>query len=181
MLELLPPILILVKQVTKSTLYNKKAFTLIEVMIATAILAMGILTLQSSWSGSIRSVTKSKEVQTAALLLKNKMTELDVKYRENMGQLPEEDSGPFEGYPNYSWSMKSVAFVPPDFTALLLEQGGQADALLDIMKRMQGIFKKNVKEMQVTVVFKKDEITRTYTVTTLMVDFDTPIDFTGGL
>lgn len=166
----------------KGSLHQKNSgFSLLEVMIATAILAMGIMTLQSSWSGSIRAVNKSRGIQTAAMLLKNKITEIEVKYRHDVANLPDEEEGNFENYEGYRWTMKSAAFVPPDFAAILQQDGGQDVALLDIMKKMTSIFEKSLKEMKVTVFYKIGDKEIEYSATTMFVDWDQPIDLMGGL
>lgn len=150
-------------------------------MIATAILAMGIMTLQSSWSGSVRAVQKSRGIQTAALLLKNKITEFDVKYRNNYTEIPDEEGGTFKGYPNYRWTVKSVKFTPPNFASMLQQQGGQDEVLLDVMKRFTNVMEKHAKEMKVSVFYKIQEKELEYSATTLFIDYETPLDLTGGL
>lgn len=161
--------------------FGNEAFSLLEVMMATAILAMGIMTLQSSWSGSIRAVQKSKGIQTASLLLKNKLTEFDVKYRDNISELPEEESGDFKAYKDYRWEMKSIKFTPPNFASLLQQQGGQDEILLDVMKRFTNVMEKHVKEMRVVVYYKIQDKELEYSATTLLVDYKTPLDLSGGL
>lgn len=158
-----------------------RAFSLLEVMIATAILAFSIMTLQSSWSGSIRSVQKSSSLQTAAQLLEGKMVEFEQRYRNNMAELPETESGEFEKYPGYRWEMRSVAFVAPDFSSLLLEEGGQDSAMLDMLRRMTAIFEENIKEVEVSVFFKNGEKELKFHVTSLFIDYEKPINLMGNL
>ena len=161
--------------------FNQSAFNLIEVIIATAILATSIVTLQASWSGSIRAVQKSKSLQVAARLLENKMTEFEVKYRSNMDELPEEDSGNFEAYPDYRWEMRSVDFVAPDFAAILQQSGGQEQMVLDMLRRMTSIFEEHIKEVEITVYVKLAGKEMKFNVTSLFVNYDKPINMMGNL
>lgn len=160
---------------------DQSAFSLLEVMIASAILATAIMTLQSSWSGSIRAVQKSRSLQIAARLLENKMTEYEVKYRSNMDELPEEDSGNFDAYPDYRWEMRSVDFVAPDFAAILQQSGGQEQMVLDMLRRMTSIFEEHIKEVEITVFVKISGKEMTFNVTSLFVNYDKPINMMDNL
>ena len=81
-------------------LHRASGFTLLEVMIALAILALVGVAFLRAQASSVRLVDESGQISIATLLAKEKMAEL-----EGMG-FPElgKNSGPGgESFPQYSW------------------------------------------------------------------------------
>lgn len=77
-------------------------FTLLEVMIAMSILAIGLVAVFQMQSQSISMSSESRFLTTAALLAQNKMVEVEaVKQLEN--RIQEGDFAP--DYPEYGWSL----------------------------------------------------------------------------
>jgi general secretion pathway protein I len=77
-------------------------FTLLEVMIAIAVLAISLTVIYGSQSQSVSLATESKFNTTAALLLKQKVAELEsgvVDLREDEGDFGDE-------YPNFRWKIE---------------------------------------------------------------------------
>ncbi len=70
---------------------KSKGFTLLEVMIAVAILALVIVSLLGLKNRSMEDVMKAERITTATLLAKRMMTETLIK----KPQLPAEDEGDF--------------------------------------------------------------------------------------
>lgn len=80
-----------------------KGFTLIEVMIAMAILAIALVTIFQSQSQSISMTGNSRFLTTASLLAQGKMAEVEMIDMKNVRT----DSGDFgDGFPGYSWRME---------------------------------------------------------------------------
>jgi prepilin-type N-terminal cleavage/methylation domain-containing protein len=88
----------------------RRAFTLLEVMVSIAILAIS-LTVLLTFSGNILVKSGRSEAMTvASMLAKQKMVELELELEKEMkkGVFPEEKSedGKFElPYEDYSWEM----------------------------------------------------------------------------
>ncbi|MBI3098387.1 MAG: prepilin-type N-terminal cleavage/methylation domain-containing protein [Planctomycetes bacterium] len=79
----------------------RRAFTLIELMVALAILAVALVTLILSRNTSIAEASIAKNARLSYTLLSAKMGEiLSVK---DLEQESPYDSGSFEGLPGYSW------------------------------------------------------------------------------
>ena len=75
-------------------------FSLLEVIVALAIMAMGFVTVLQLFSGSIRSVSMSEQYLKATTLAQSKMGELEMNnYRAS------EFEGTFANEENYRWQL----------------------------------------------------------------------------
>jgi general secretion pathway protein I len=80
---------------------SRQGFTLLEVMIAMAILATVLVTVFHSQSQSIAMANESRAKTTLALLAQSRMAELEGQQDLSIGQT----SGTFgDDFPNYSWT-----------------------------------------------------------------------------
>lgn len=81
---------------------KKAGFTLLEVMIAMSILAIGLAAVFQMQSQSVSLASESRFLTTASLLAQNKMVEVEAMTKlENRTQ-----SGDFApDYPEYGWSV----------------------------------------------------------------------------
>ena len=96
--------------------HSDKGFTLLEVMIAIAILAIALTVLLGNQGKSIRLAEESKFALTASLLMSDKLSELEISEEELSNG--EGDFG--EEYPGYFWV---VEVDTPDFTDYPTLQG----------------------------------------------------------
>jgi general secretion pathway protein I len=79
---------------------NIRGFTLLEVMIAMAILAITLVVVFQSQSQSISMAGRARFETTASLLAQSKMAEIEATDPENVVS----DSGDFDDeFPDYSW------------------------------------------------------------------------------
>lgn len=77
-----------------------KGFTLLEVMIAVALIAIALTTLLVSQSQSVSFANSAKFETMAALLAQSKMSELTLLDADSLSS----DSGDFgDDYPGYAW------------------------------------------------------------------------------
>lgn len=84
----------------KKNMRKTGGFTLLEVMIAMAILAIALVVVFQSQSQSISMASESRFVTTASLLAQSKMSEMEAVDPGELGS----GSGDFgDGYPGYSW------------------------------------------------------------------------------
>ena len=81
---------------------SRKGFTLLEVMIAMAILATVLVTVFHSQSQSIAMANESRSMTTLALLAQSRMAEVEGQQELSTGQT----TGTFgEDFPDYSWTV----------------------------------------------------------------------------
>jgi general secretion pathway protein I len=88
-------------------------FTLLEVMIAIAILAVTLTVLYGSQTQSLSLATEAKFNTTAALLSTLKLAELESGLLELS-----DDEGEVEGYPDFHWQVEVEEAELEDFEAL---------------------------------------------------------------
>lgn len=82
-------------------LRSEKGFTLLEVMIAVALIAIALTTLLVSQSQSVSFANSAKFETMAALLAQSKMSELTLLDADALSS----DSGDFgDDYPGYAWA-----------------------------------------------------------------------------
>jgi general secretion pathway protein I len=162
---------------------RRKAFTLIEVVLAMMVMASGLFILTNSWSGTYNRLRKTQiQVQMAALL-ERKVTEIEREYKnKSLESIPEEKEDDFGSeVAGYSWQMKSHKLEIPDLTASLGSQSGGANPdLVRIMKAFTDHLSKSIKEVKITVIFKEGRKPLTADVTIYMVDYDRPLPIPGA-
>lgn len=97
-----------------------RGFTLLEVMVALAILAVGLMGVSDLVGGAMRNHARAKQLDVATLLARGKMADLEDHYdEEGFRDFDETDEGKFEeeGHPEISWK---VLVKKPD-----VELGGE--------------------------------------------------------
>lgn len=162
------------------SLYSKiqrdsRGFTLVEVMIAMAIMSSSIVLMSQTWSSNWVRLRKIGVNNRAAFLLNSKVAELENLYTPKFSSIPEEESGEFEEYPDYTWSMTSQKFTMPDLRPLLSSQGELPEQLGDLIDNLTDYFNDTIVEMKVTITYTKNKSSKTFSATTFLVDFQKPI------
>ncbi len=91
---------------------KSKGFTLMEVMIAMAVLAIALVAVYQLQSQSISMATDSRFMTTAALLAQSKMVEIET----DSSLSNTSDSGDFgTDYPQYTWHLEITDTQMPQF------------------------------------------------------------------
>jgi len=113
-------------------------FTLLEVMIAVAILAMVLVSLLGLKNRSMQDVMKAERITTATLLAKRMMTETLIKkpllLSEDEGVFPEDVYGVV--YKDYRW--KKTIFATPipqvmEVRVAVLWKEGERDEMVELV------------------------------------------------
>lgn len=87
----------------KRNLQDRKGFTLLEVMIAMAILAISLVAVFRSQSQSVSMAGESRFLTTASLLAQGKMAEVEGMKSQDLSN----NNGAFgEDYPDYLWRIE---------------------------------------------------------------------------
>ena len=134
-------------------------FTLLEVMIAIAILAFSLMAIFNLQSTSLMGSARAQRVSIATLLARQKMAQvlLDIEAGIPKGEFPEEkeDGGSFEEerYPDYFWKLtiRKVDIPPPP-----LPEGG-AEALSQVFTIVSDELSKSTREVHLSISYKESE------------------------
>ncbi|WNG35260.1 prepilin-type N-terminal cleavage/methylation domain-containing protein [Archangium violaceum] len=89
-----------------------RGFTLLETVVALAILALALMAIFDINSGAVSNHAYAKKLTVATLLARSKMTDLEQKlYDEGFSNDDDEESGDFsqEGWDNFKWRAKIIA------------------------------------------------------------------------
>ncbi|MDY7225445.1 prepilin-type N-terminal cleavage/methylation domain-containing protein [Hyalangium rubrum] len=92
--------------------YTQRGFTLLETVIALAILALALMAIFDLNSGAVSNHVYSKHLTVASLLARSKMTDLEQQlYDDGFPADDDEEAGDFseEGWPNFKWRAKIIA------------------------------------------------------------------------
>jgi general secretion pathway protein I len=164
-------------------LRTKKAFTLIEVVLAMMIMASGMFILTNSWAGTYTRLRKTNiQVQLAALL-ERKIVELEREFKtQSLDAMKEEAAGDFGAeLEGYTWEMKSQKVEFPDLSGIIGGVGENQNLdLVSIMKLFSEHLSKSVKEVKVTVTYKDKKKPIVVDVVFYVVDYDRPLPMPGG-
>ena len=87
---------------------NEKGFSLLEVVVALAILAGGFLVVLNLFSGSVRSVDFSGQYLKGVTLANSKINELEM-----LNYAPSEYSGSFKNEESYRWEVDISPYDSP--------------------------------------------------------------------
>jgi general secretion pathway protein I len=91
---------------------RNRGFTLLETVVALAILALALMAIFDMNSGAIANHVYTKHLTVASFLARSKMTDLEQKlYDEGFSADDDEESGDFsdEGWPSFKWRAKIIA------------------------------------------------------------------------
>jgi prepilin-type N-terminal cleavage/methylation domain-containing protein len=167
---------------------NNRGFTLLEIVVAIALLAIILVTVYGSQASSLFSSSKLRNVQIATNLARKFMLESELELQKlnfdtiDMG----EATGNFpEPYPEFSWKRKVEAV---DFAALsevlLAQIANDPKAAISaqdntVLKYFQDYLNKSVRRMLITVEWPDGDKKASLGFTTLLVRYDA--DFATGL
>ena len=162
---------------------KKQGFTLLEVLVAMAIMVGAVLVLSSSWSGSFTRVRKAQLYNNVAELLERKATEIEILNKDKSLleiTAQEGDFGP--DFPQYRWTFAVQEFVMPDMTTLLTSGKSASQDVISIMTQLTQALSQSVLEGTVTVYVNAGEKEVQFSVTTYFIDFnkDIPMPGLGG-
>jgi general secretion pathway protein I len=115
-------------------------FTLLEVMVAMAIIAIALTAVLGSQSQSVSLASEAKFYTTAALLAQSKMAEIRLKKPDDLTS----DSGDFgEDFPGYLWQV-TLSSVNLDNMEDITDHFAQVD--LEISWGEDGLYKYRLRE-----------------------------------
>ncbi|HZO87604.1 MAG TPA: prepilin-type N-terminal cleavage/methylation domain-containing protein [Chthonomonadaceae bacterium] len=97
---------------------SKRGFTLIEMIVATLLLAIGVVGALTAISTATRASGMAEQIQTAALLARRRLTEVELQPEALVGG---EQQGNFGAeYPGYLWRQSVETTGYPDLFKVTL-------------------------------------------------------------
>jgi prepilin-type N-terminal cleavage/methylation domain-containing protein len=163
-------------------------FTLLEVMIALAIMVVAFSSILAIQSSSMTSALKARQIQEVSILARNAMVQTEVEVSgKKFNELPEELSGNFDApFEDYAWTRKIKEVKLPNLAGLSkAAQGDQGDsggnpdedaknsALMEQMtKVITNFLSKAVREVTIEVSWKRGTATQKYDVAMYWVDLN---------
>ncbi|MBX7147840.1 type II secretion system GspH family protein [bacterium] len=141
----------------KRLLKKQRGFSLLEIMVAVAILATSFVVLLSSQGGSFNKSERAQDLSEATLLARMKMAEIQIELEKDLAKnkFPETDkkeSGIFEDpFENYRWdySIKKVEIPVAEPTG----EESQNAMIANELKTMMEEIGKRVREVRLHIVW----------------------------
>ncbi len=160
---------------------QKKAFTLLETVVALLLLSISFLVLNAVQSGGLLAFKKSANMIEIAQLLQKKTVEYELLYKnKSFEELKELETGDFGAdYPEYTWKVEVQEFPEIDIKSIVESTPGADKSEMNLLmySKIGEILKNNIIEMKVSVLWKySDKKTVENSVTVLLVDYKKPIN-----
>ena len=155
----------------------KRAFSLLEVMVAIAILAVGMTVLLQVQSRSVQLAIQGREMTVATMLARSKLLDCQADLTKkgfSIGDYDEEGNFGDDGYPTFYWECHAykpdipaadVTDVQQAFSATGTEEAGQAaeqqggdlgmQFLAPVMSQLSGVLGDSIRELVVIVRWGK--------------------------
>ncbi len=118
----------------------RRGFTLLEVMVALAILATSLLAISDVVGGALRNQTRARNLEVATLLARGKMAQVEDHYQwKGFKTSDESDEGTFEedGHPEVRWALEITA-PPQNLDADQLVRSLTGAGLQELLGQMGG-------------------------------------------
>ncbi len=137
---------------------NESGFSLLEIMIAVAILAASFATLLTSQGTAFLSSERAEYLTTAVMLARAKMAETEIEIQKDMdkNKFPDasESTGSFEDpFEDYQWKVSVTKVEIP-----VMDTGGEEGAMVGAyMKNVMDQISKSVREIKLTVFWGEKE------------------------
>jgi prepilin-type N-terminal cleavage/methylation domain-containing protein len=165
-------------------------FTLLEVIIAVAILTLSLGAILSLQSNGIEATIQTKRLNQIAMLARSKMTEIEADLEgKAFSEAKTEQSGQFAApFQQFGWKaeIKEIEFPNLSFNSGKKDekesQGGQSEMLEMMTKAVTKFLSKSLREVSVSITWKEGNSTakeQKFTVATYWVDLNHEFDLTA--
>jgi len=169
----------------RSPLYlHQNGFTLLEVMIAIALMTMAFGSIFTVQSSSLGMSTRAKNIVIASMLARQKLAQFEIDHRgKPFSEASTESSGTFDSpYEKFRWKLKVTELPFPDLSLLLGNQKKDVDpneagnATEDMIgKVVSGYLSKATREVSVRIDFGTEKKPASHVISTYWVDFEKPL------
>ena len=148
-----------------------KGFTLIEVLVAMAILSGSMIIISNIWSGNKKRVQKIGDYHKVTQLMEQKISELETEWRrKNFNSIPREEKGVFDEEKHFSWSVKTRPFEGANPQDLISSYEENSDIVTQITQVIDQFLSETILEAKFTIHYKRGKLKSDYSLTTYIVD-----------
>lgn len=168
-------------------------FTLLEVVIALAIMVLSFSSILAVEGGSINATARAKQMNIVAMLARNKMVETEFELQNKpLNEAKKEESGTFNTpYEDFRWktTIKEIEFpalnlgsttgseAPNPSRSSSSSSGssvGQLQTQMEstVTKMLTTYINKTIREVTVSIIWKKGNTDQTYSLATFWVDLN---------
>lgn len=163
---------------------DAEGFTLLEVIIAMAIMVIAFASILTVESGSLNASARAKQMNIVAMLAKNKMVETEYEIEgKTFDEVAKESSGSFDApYQDFSWqtTIKEMTFPnlglgqgSPEGERTSNTQDSAGSEMATMMaKLVTKFFSKSIREVTVNILWKRGSGEQRYSVSTYWVDLN---------
>lgn len=162
-------------------------FTLLEVLIAMAIMLVTFGAVLSVISTSLQSSVRTTELSTATMLARNLLIESEYKWEgKPFNEIKKEETGTFpEPHQDYAWKREIKEITFPNIASAAekkagssSDDGGGDDQVTEIMNKLvTEFFSKALREVTITVIHNKTGGAQTYSISTYWVNLNNEFKF----
>jgi prepilin-type N-terminal cleavage/methylation domain-containing protein len=161
---------------------SRSGFTLLEVMIAVGILAIGIGSILVAENNSLDTMLRAKRMTTVAMLAKNAIIQTERELNgKSFTEVKDEDAGQFNApFQDYKWERKIKEVKFPE---ILDEAQGKKDEIskvdentMRVVKIATSFLSKSSREITVTIKWIESNQEQKYSVSQYWVDLNHEID-----
>ncbi len=89
----------------------RRGFTLLEVMVALAVLALALTAASDVVGGALRNHVRARQLEVATMLARGRLAEAEAKFeQEGFRDFDQTDAGTFEdeGHPEVTWKLEAI-------------------------------------------------------------------------
>lgn len=164
---------------------NIKGFTLLETMIAVAIMAVAFAAILMVENSSLSALERSRKMNTVAMLARNAMVQAEMEFEgKPFSELKEEESGKFDPpYESFIWEreIKEIEFPEISFGGGGEEDSGTSTQMMDRMVRLLSqYFSQSIREVKIKVSWPKGKGVQSYELSTYWVDLNKGFSLNEG-
>lgn len=171
-------------------------FTLLEVMIAMAIMVIAFASILMVQSNSLQASVRAREINTASMLLKQMMIETEYATEgKRVDELRKEETGQFKDpFQDYSWKREVKEIKFPNIASLASAGGaaqgesgskgsessssGVSSTVEQLGRLVTNYLSKALREITVTISWKSGSGTRSASASMYWVDLNRGFDLT---
>lgn len=154
-------------------------FTLLEVMIAIAIMAVAFSAILTSQSGSIHLTVKTKELNLAGWLAQRMMVESEhLLENKPFSEIDKLKIGKFDApFERFGWKREVKELKFPDLAQPTKEGEGIPEPVRILAKTLSKFLNDSVREMVITVTWQRGQSEQTLVLSTYLIDRKAEFNF----